>query len=592
MAFPGVWKDWDGKDRPGGFDALIGNPPWDRMRLEQVEWFALRRPEIAQATRAADRRRMMRELEEEGDPLAADFRRAFDRVAAAMRTARGGKQYPLLSGGDINLYSLFVERALALVKPEGVIGLLTPSGIASDRNAARFFRSVATTGRLRVLYDFENRRTRFDTETQSASPFFPHVHASFKFCAFIAGRSAGETPASCGFFLQDVSELEDENRRFALTRTDFLYVNPNTGTAPVFLSRHDADLAMRVYRQTPVLINRASGEPVTAWPLRYETRFHMTNDSDRFRGRKQLEEDEGAWPVADNCFDSPTGAWLPLHEGKTVQAFDHRAASIVVNPHNLRRPAQPRPATAEQHRDPAWLPRPQYWVNAAENGLRQRDWQLAFKDVTAPTNIRSMIAAIIPTAAAGNTLPLLVPEDGWALEAPDAPLDGKPRVSFLLANLNSIMFDYLARQKIHGQHLNWYIVEQLPVIAQALALDTHFGPCTAAEVIQSAVLELTYTSHDLAPFARHVGHINDVGEALPPFPWNPERRQRLMAKLDAVFFHLYGITDRDDIRHIYSTFPILERREQATHGQYLTRNLCLAYLNALTAGQPDAEPDV
>ena len=592
VAFPGVWQDWDDKGRPGGFDAVIGNPPWDRMRLEQVEWFALRRPEIAEATRAADRRRMMRELEEDGDPLAAQFRRASDRVAAAMRTARVGKQYPLLSSGDINLYSLFVERALTLLNPRGVVGLLTPSGIASDRNAARFFGSMATSGRLRALYDFENRRTRFDTDEQKAPPFFPHVDTRFKFCAFVVGRSASDAPASCGFFLQDVSELRDDDRCFALTSGDFAQVNPNTGTAPVFLSRRDAELATGVYRRTPVLVNHTSGEKVAAWPVRYERRLDMTNDSDGFRSRAQLEEDERAWPVAGNRFDSATGIWLPLHEGKMVQAFDHRAANVEVNPRNLHRPAQPKPASTEQHGDPAWLPHPQYWVNATENRLGPQDWQLAFKDVTSPTNIRSMIAAIIPTAAAGNTLPLLVPEDGWASEPPDAPDDDKPRAALLVANLNSIMFDYLARQKIHGQHLNWYIVEQLPVIAQELALDTHFGPCTAAEVIQSAVLELTYTSHDLAPFARHVGHINDVGEALPPFPWNPERRQRLMAKLDAVFFHLYGITNRDDIRHIYSTFPILERREQATHGQYLTRNLCLAYLNALTAGQPDAEPDV
>ena len=65
-----------------------------------------------------------------------------------------------------------------------------------------------------------------------------------------------------------------------------------------------------------------------------------------------------------------------------------------------------------------------------------------------------------------------------------------------------------------------------------------------------------------------------------------------MAKLDAVFFHLYGITNRNDIRHIYSTFPILERRERATHGTYQTRDLSLAYINALTAGKPDAEPAV
>ena len=69
-----------------------------------------------------------------------------------------------------------------------------------------------------------------------------------------------------------------------------------------------------------------------------------------------------------------------------------------------------------------------------------------------------------------------------------------------------------------------------------------------------------------------------------------ERRLVLRAKLDAVFFHLYGVTDRDDIRYIYSTFPIVEREEKAAYGgTYRSCELCLAYMNALAAGNPDAE---
>ena len=161
VAFPGVWTDWDNDERQGGFDAVIGNPPWDRIKLQQVEWFAARRREITLARRASDRKAMIKALEATSDPLAADFQRASDRAATAARVARQCGDYPLLSAGDINLYSLFVERAMALVHPEGLIGLLTPSGIASDKTAAPFFRSVATESRLRALYDFENRKVFF-----------------------------------------------------------------------------------------------------------------------------------------------------------------------------------------------------------------------------------------------------------------------------------------------------------------------------------------------------------------------------------------------------------------------------------------------
>ena len=185
VAFPGVWSAWESDGLTGGFDAVIGNPPWDRMKLQQVEWFAARRREISMAPRAADRKRLIADLEKAADPLARDFAEANERATAAVRMARSGGDYPLLSGGDVNLYSLFVERAMTLVKPDGMVGLLTPSGIASDKTAARFFKGVATGGRLRALYDFENRRTRYN-----APPFFPDVDSRFKFCAFVASPIA------------------------------------------------------------------------------------------------------------------------------------------------------------------------------------------------------------------------------------------------------------------------------------------------------------------------------------------------------------------------------------------------------------------
>ena len=117
----------------------------------------------------------------------------------------------------------------------------------------------------------------------------------------------------------------------------------------------------------------------------------------------------------------------------------------------------------------------------------------------------------------------------------------------------------------------------------------HFGPKTAGVIVREAVLELTYTAHDMAPFARDMGYVDEDGDVKPPFQWNEDRRLHLRAKLDAVFFHLYGVTDRDDVRYIYSTFPIVERQEIEAYGSYRSRELCLGYMNALTAGDPDAE---
>ena len=146
----------------------------------------------------------------------------------------------------------------------------------------------------------------------------------------------------------------------------------------------------------------------------------------------------------------------------------------------------------------------------------------------------------------------------------------------------------MARQKAQSTHLNWFIVEQLPVVPPDRYENVRFGPKTAGEIVREAVLELTYTAHDMAPFARDMGHVDAAGDVLPPFVWDEERRLFLRAKLDAVFFHLYGVTSRDDVRYVYSTFPIVEREETAAYGTYRSRELCLAWMNALAAGDPDA----
>ena len=579
VAFPGVWSEWEATELTGGFDAVIGNPPWDRMKLQQVEWFAARRREIAMAPRAADRKRMIAELQKAADPLAGDFRLASERAAAGARVARGSGDYPLLARGDLNLYSLFVERAMTLVKPDGMVGLFVPSGIASDKTAAPFFKSVATEDRLKALYDFENRRTRYDLP-----PFFADVDSRFKFCAFVASPAPWDEPARCAFFLQNVSELEDPERCFSLSAADFARVNPNTGTAPIFRSRRDAELTTAIYDRLPVLVDRSSGEAVKAWPVKYSTMFHMTNDSGLFRTRSELEEREGAWPIGGNRFDSPSGEWVPLYVGRMIHQFDHRAASVHMNEENLHNPALSDDISAEEKADPAFSPTPQYWVPKSKLSFpASLDWTVAFRDIARATDKRTMIAAAVPAVGLGNKVPALFPEEADSDHV---------KTALLLGNLGATVLDFVVRQKAHSTNLNWFIVEQLPVVPPERYRTVSIGPKTAEEIVREVVLELTYTAHAMAPFARGMGHVDEAGEVLPPFRWNGDRRLHLRAKLDALYFHLYGITDRDDIRYIYSTFPIVEREEIAAYGAYRSRDLCLAWTSALAAGQPDAELDM
>ena len=583
ISFPGVWDNWASKGREGGFDAVVGNPPWDRIKLQQIEWFAARRPEIALAQRASDRGKLIAKLKTDADPLWDDFTHAEQRAVDTARMARKSGHFPLLSGGDTNLNSLFVERAHALVKPGGLVGLLIPSGIASDQSSSAFFRKVTGDKQVHRVIDFFNRR-------YDGSLFFPDVYYRFKFCAYIAGGAERTFDgASYGFFIRDLAEVNNPDRVFPVTAEEIGRINPNSGTAPIFRSRRDKDITSGIYARLPVLVDRTSGDGKAVWPVRYATMFHMANDSGRFRIRSELDGDESAWPVGGNRYQSAAGEWVPLYEGKMVQAFDHRAADIVLAEANVFRSGQGADLTDDDHRDPARQPIPRYWVKSDESGWdAPTEWCLSLKDVTSVTNARTTITAIIPKFGAGHTLPVLFPakSNGGSSYAESAPL--------LLANLNCVILDYLARQKVHGNHLAWYLLEQLPIVPPA-DYARAFGPKTAAEIVREAVLELTYTANDLAPFARDMGYVDAKGEVLPPYIWDEARRLTLRAKLDALYFILYGVfapanaaTSRDDIRYIYSTFSIVASQETAKWGSYRSQDMCLAWINALMAGQPDA----
>ncbi len=559
LAFPTVWASPHEHRR--GFDAVIGNPPWDRMKMQEVEWFAERKPEIAKAARAADRKKMIAALKKAKAPLWADYALASETAETAARVVRECGDYPLLSGGDVNLYSLFVERASALIAPAGIVGLLTPSGIAADKGAAAFFKSISQSGRLGALYDFENRKG-----------FFPDVDSRFKFSALVFGGDARRFEAtSCAFYLHRVDDLRDDNRVLNLGADEFTAVNPNTGGAPIFRTRRDAEITTRIYREFPVLSDHRSGVPRKVWPVRYLRMFDMTNDSNLFKRRDELEK-SGWYPVAGNRWKKGELEAVPLYEGKMVQMYDHRAANVVLNLANVHRAAQQEAASEVEHVDVNFSPAPQFFVSRNEvTNSFDGNWALAWKDVTAPTNMRTMIAAMLPFAAYGNTLPLLVPEDKKSA-ARFMPL--------VLANFACVAFDYLARQKVQGQHLNWFIVEQLPVIPPK-NFEQKIGKHVVSDFIRGEVLRLSYTAHDMAAFARDMGYDGS------PFVWNADDRRHRIARLDALFFHLYGI-DRDDAAYILDTFPIVRQNDENAHGHYLTKALVLAYLNAVKAGDLDS----
>lgn len=542
----------------GGFDVVLGNPPWEVMQLSEKEYFAATHPHIANLAGAA-RKRAIDDLAQSNPDAWLDYITKLRAFEAANEFARESDRFPLTARGKVNTYSLFAELFARLTGPKGRSGVIVPTGIATDATTAPFFADLVAKQRLSQLVDFENR-----------AGLFPAVDSRMKFCLLTLGHN--EPLARFAFFLTEPAQLAEPERNFTRSPAQIARLNPNTRTAPVFRSRKDAELTARIYDAAPVLIEEAKGEEGNPWGVEFrQGLFNMTSDSAVFRTAAQLaaegfQRDGVNWRRSGPASTPPSDTFVPLYEAKMVNFFDHRFAGYGARGEDRGYRVLPE-TTPEEHADPFFEPEPFYWVRKDElderlEGRTKRDWLLGWKDVTSATNERTAIFSVIPRVAVGHTMPLMFPEFPAA------------QIACLFANLNTLTLDYIARASVAGLHLTYGYLKQFPILPPSFYTPERLAFLTPR------VLELTYTSHALAPFARDLGHDG------PPFPWDDARRATLRADLDAFFARAYALS-RDDLRYILDpadvmgpdypseTFRVLKEKETRHHGEYRTRRLVL-----------------
>ncbi|MCB1810599.1 MAG: N-6 DNA methylase [Candidatus Competibacteraceae bacterium] len=589
LAFPEVFAG-------GGFDCVLGNPPWEHTELKEKEWFAERCPEIANARTGAERKRKIKALRTNDSQLFAAYTAALRYHNGISHFLGDSGRYPLCGRGRINYYAVFAEGMRTLINERGRAGGVLPTGIATDDTTKFFFQDVVDTKSLASLFDFENKGI-----------FFPGVHSSYKFCLFTAGRGTRLTTeaAEFVFFGHSVEELRDPERRFTMSPEDIELLNPNTRTCPIFRSRKDAELTKAIYRRVPVLIrkNQGGAPEENPWDIKFKQGlFNMTSDSHLFRTREQLEEE--GWQLDGNLFRKDEKVYLSLYEAKMIHHFDHRWATYIG--------METRDLTIAEKQNLDCVVHGRYWVqkedvtSALANTSWNRGWLLGWRDICRSTDERTVIGGIFPLSAVGNNLPVWI--------ASNEP------VNLLASILSSLPCDFAARFKIGGTHLNFFVAEQIPVLTPQ-TLDALVAWSTAesrlCEWLLSRVVELSFTAWDLEFYAQ------DCGWDGPPFRWDEERRFLMRCELDAAFFHLYLPADengdwrparkadgcpydetpeqleelkrhfptpRDAVDYIMDTFPIVRRKDEEAYGEYRTKREILeiydAMQEAIRTGQP------
>lgn len=540
----------------GGFDVVLGNPPWERIKIQEKEWFAERRPDIAQAPNAAARKRIIQALKDEDPGLWASWCDALRQSDGEAALVRSTGRYPLCGRGDINTYAIFAELNRSLLNPHGRAGFIVPTGIATDDTTKFFFQDLVEHNSLVSLYDF-----------QSGPGLFSEIgHARFKFSLVtLAAKRARAKPIEFAFFLRSLPELQDRERKFTLSADDIALLNPNTLTCPIFRTRRDAAITKQIYERVPVLIQESTGEPGNPWKVSFLRMLDMAMDSSSFRTAAQLEGN--GWTLKGNVFENGEDRRVPLYEAKMIHQYNHRYGDYAdkeASDEGLSLPDVP----GDRLSDPTYFPQPRYWVpdEAVNDRLRgrwDRQWLLGWRDICRSTDERTVIASLIPRTGVGDKFLLMI--------------SGITRSgTALCGSLNSFVFDYATRQKLGGSSLKYFVMRQLPVLPPA-AMDPP-APWQKAiavrEWIAPRVLELIYTAWDLQPFAA------DMNWNGPPFRWNPARQFLLRCELDAVFFHLYSI-GRDDVDYIMHTFHIVRGDDEAAHGEYRTKRVILEIYDAM-----------
>ena len=560
----------------GGFDCVLGNPPWDKPQLEDEQWFAPRYPEIASASTGAKRTKMIDLLAagqlayELGSKHDSEEQREFEQnlfaeyVKANFQAlmpsgfmhvpAEEGGRFPLTGLGRTNLFAYFAELALNLKKESGTVGMVLPAGILLDDATKRFTQEVFSEGLVHSVYHFNN-----------TAGIFPDVDGRY---TFVLLSLAQADKADCVFYATDPKQLENEKLHLSYEPGDIELINPNTQTALLVRSEYDLELCRKLYHAAPILFKENAAGHIIGNPWQAQTfqMFNMTTASGNF-----ITLDKAG---AENA---RAQGLVPLYEGKMFWQFDHRYSSLgLFGEDGTGSLFEPKPVVLDFKQQTNYSIVPRYWIPShlvqerwQQKGWKQ-PWTIAWRDIARATDERTVIASVLPAAVGvGNTAGLLM------------PLVDDKHAACLLAVLNSLVVDFIERIKQSSAHVNLYYLKQLPILPPEA-----FSP-EDVEFIASRVAQLTRTADD----------INAVWlTEYPAYTFQePRARLSIRAQLDAYIAKMYGLT-REELAYILDptavmgpdhpsvTFPGLKRKETELYGEYLTQRLVLTAYDAIAAG--------
>ncbi len=572
LEFPDVFEQ-------GGFDVMLGNPPWEKINLEDKEFFETRDKKISSINKSAPRTKAIAQLQKTNPILYTEYIDTLTKANKAINFFKSSQVYKYGNEGLLNTYPLFTELVVNFISQKGKAGLVVPSGFFGDDTISPLFRYCVKNDFVDTIFDFENSKK-----------IFPAVHRQTRFSLVTFGKKNKLNKGfQAKFYLTD--PLQVTNKEIKLLHFDYTILkklNPNNLVCPSFKSQFEYDLNKKIFKFGVLKDEEEIDNKVEVHRM-----INMSSDSNLFM---------------NDYFEGS----LPLYESKLIYLYDHRYSTFHDATLEDIGKGNASDVSVTQKQDSQFKIVPRYFIDknvVADKNEKwgwENKWYLAYRYISASTNERTAICSIIPSSVVSNSSYLI-----FIRTLIDLVLQK--------ALINSLIFDFVARSKVN---LNFppVILFQTPRITNADIRDSE------KLLIITKAIELSYTSWDIKPFADDFwieaeadlkssinsqweenkkvtgGHewsppnwyeINEEGCPLPPFKWDENRRAVLKAELDAIYAKLFGLTTEElryilDPQDVYGadfpgeTFRVLKEKEIRLYGEYRTRRLVMEAWEKIT----------
>ncbi|EAI8712348.1 class I SAM-dependent DNA methyltransferase, partial [Campylobacter jejuni] len=498
-----------------GFDIIIGNPPWDKTKFSDSDFFPQYKSDYRSLIAS-------KKKEIQDNLLAKDYiKQNYEKQKAYINDLNEyyKKAYPLNKGsGDGNLFRLFVEKNLSLLKQDGNLAYVLPSALMFEDGSLILRKEILENKTLEYFYSFENNKA-----------IFIDVHRSYKFALMlIKNTQANHThKIKMMFYKTDINSLKNKDEILTLNLKDIKKLSP---THLALMELKDKQ-ALEILRKSYNAFQNLSFDYID-----FRRELDMTNDKDLF-----IEEfREGL---------------LPLYEGKMIHQFDANFSQATYFLEKAK--FDERLKSKELYRAKKATGKE---LNPKLIKYDREFFRLGYRKIASDTNERTLIASLLPKNCGGADSTYSNIPKQYVLKDDVICMDIVPyeRILFVLALFNSLVVDFIIRNMVQINVSKSYL-ERIPL------------PQPSDEEIQNNEIYKTLAKNALLLqlYNDQNHHFDELKQEFniknEEIPKTKKAYDILRAKNDLLVKELYGLSD-DEFSYMISTFKVLNEKQS----EYIT----------------------